>query len=468
MTIRFFLKSDKKALVPVWVRVKSGKDFDLSISLPKAAISPDLWDSKHNEPKAFNKTTQRDLYDKATAISKYLQSVKDNIVEAVDACKEREEPFTSEHLKKIAEKELSSGIEKDKAPRDMVKYCLWLIERMEDGRFRFNNTRQYDKDTIKTWKVFCRVLKDFREWYEAKANPLTWNAIDATTFVEFLTYLEGRGFTVKTINKHIICLKALIRYACSIHHLHDNLSCLDSIHRKKEDEGSSTTKIYLNEKEVQALYEMPMEPGSLKDKVRDLFLVGCYTCQRVSDYNHISKSNFGTTARGTKVIRLIQEKTGIPVVIPILNDNLEAIAKKYDYNLPTVNDVIINRYIKDICKELSKVIPSLAEPIKTILTLPERRAEEEGRLCFDRDEKGNTYKPKYDCVCSHTARRSGITNLYCSGNFSELQLMSISGHKTAAHFYLYIRQSSDELADEIDRIRKEAEKGNEASNESLF
>ena len=466
MTIRFFLKSDKKALVPIWVRVKSGKDIDLSISLSKAVISPDLWDSKHDTVKAFNKTTQRDLYDKAATVSKYLASVKDSIVEAVDACKDREEPFTKEHLQKIAGKESTSEVVEDKAPRDMIKYCQWLIERMEDGRFRYKS-KQYDYDTIKVWKVFCNVLKDFREWYETKSKSLTWASLNADTFDSFLTFMEGRGFTVKTQNKHILCLKALIRYACIRHHLHDNMNCLESMHRKEEVEGCATTKIYLNAEEVQALYEMKLEPGSLKDKVRDLFLVGCYSCQRVSDYNHLSKSNFSTTARGTKVIRLVQEKTNTSVVVPILNDNLESIAEKYNYNLPTVSDVIINRYIKDICKELSKDVPSLAEPVKTILTLPERRAEEADKLHFDRDEEGNTYKPKYDCVCTHTARRSGITNLYCSRLFSTMQLMSISGHKTAQHFYLYVRQSSDELADEIAGIM-EAAKNKTASNEGLF
>lgn len=468
MTIRFFLKSTKKAAVPVWVRVKCGKDADLSASLPKAMIDPSLWDSKRNAPKTFNKATQPDLYAQSAALSKYLDAVRSDIVVAVDACAERDEAFTRERLAEIAGREVKKESPTDKAPQDMLKYCAWLIDRMEDGQF-LNGSTPYDHDTIKTWRVFYRVLSDFRANYESgKGKVLRWDSINKVVYDAFLAFLGGRGYTVKSQNKLIICWKALIRYASSYHGLHDNLGCLAVMRRIPEVAGCSTTKIYLTTDEIQALYDMPLEPGSMKDKVRDLFLIGVYTCQRVSDYNNLSALNFCTTARGTKVIRLTQEKTDNAVVVPILNDNLQAIAEKYDYHFPRVCDVIINRYIKEIAKELSKTVPSLAESVRTILTLPERRAEEEGRLHFERDEAGNVIRPRYELVCTHTARRSGITNLYKSRLFSTLQLMSISGHKSERNFFLYVRESSDELADEIAGIMEAAKTKAVASNEGLF
>ena len=134
------------------------------------------------------------------------------------------------------------------------------------------------------------------------------------------------------------------------------------------------------------LYEMPLE--GLKDKVRDVFLVGCYTCQRFSDYARLEKENFTKTAKGTKVVRIVQEKTGNDVVIPILNDNLLHIAEKYGYDIPKVNDVILNRYIKQILKELSSTVPSLARKERTLLTMKEREKEKQGLVSFERDNKG--------------------------------------------------------------------------------
>ena len=58
--------------------------------------------------------------------------------------------------------------------------------------------------------------------------------------------------------------------------------------------------------------------------------------------------------------------------------------------------------------------------------------------------------PRYDCVTTHTARRSGITNMYLSHKFTIVQMMHVSGHKTQKTFMDYIKLSSDEIADEID------------------
>ena len=107
------------------------------------------------------------------------------------------------------------------------------------------------------------------------------------------------------------------------------------------------------------------------------------------------------------MVRIVQEKTGNTVVIPILNNNLLDIAEKYNYEIPKVSDVILNRYIKKILKELSKTVPSLAKLERTVLTMRERTMEERGEVSFRRDAKGYVVKPRYDLVSSHTARRSG-------------------------------------------------------------
>ena len=216
--------------------------------------------------------------------------------------------------------------------------------------------------------------------------------------------------------------------------------------KKKIEDGDKAIEIYLSEAELQALYEMPL--SGKQDEVRDIFLVGCYTCQRVSDY----KDCFTTTAKGTPVIRLIQKKTRNEVKIPIMNPNLKAICEKYNYNLPYVVDVILNRYIKEILKELSDKVPDLAKMVVTKLTQKQKKLVEDGKLVVEHNEKGEVIMPRYKCVTTHTARRSGITNMYLTHKYSIVQMMHVSGHKTQKTFMDYIKLSSDEIADEIDAI----------------
>ena len=60
--------------------------------------------------------------------------------------------------------------------------------------------------------------------------------------------------------------------------------------------------------------------------------------------------------------------------------------------------------------------------------------------------------PRYNCVTTHTARRSGITNMYLTHKYTILQMMHVNGHKTQKTFMDYIKLSSEEIAEEIDAI----------------
>ena len=95
-----------------------------------------------------------------------------------------------------------------------------------------------------------------------------------------------------------------------------------------------------------------------------------------------------------------------------MNPNLKAICEKYNYRLPSVVDQILNRYIKDILKDLSETVPTLAVKIPTKLTMTQKKKEGLGEIVVERNEKGEVLMPRYDCVTTHTARCSGITNMY--------------------------------------------------------
>jgi integrase len=220
--------------------------------------------------------------------------------------------------------------------------------------------------------------------------------------------------------------------------------------KRKIEEKDKAVEIYLTSEELQALYEMPLT--GLKDQVRDVFLVGCYTCQRVSDYTNLSPDCFTTTSKGTRIIRFVQQKTRTEVMIPIMSNNLQAICEKYNYRIPKIVDQIINRYIKDILTELSKTVPTLAKKVPTVLTMKQRKKMEDGEAAYEKNSKGQYVVTRANSVTTHTARRSGITNMYLSHKFTIVQMMHVSGHKTQKTFMDYIKLSSEEIADEIDAI----------------
>ena len=399
---------------------------------------------------AIDNLISQGIYDKARI---------DEVVEDVVFREERERQRIQEEEERQEQERLRQIKEQEEEARkaDVILFLENFLEGIKNGRIK-NGAENYTLNTCKVWSNFLGILKRF-----IQISPFTWKDINKALADRFVSFMEKNGYMVTSINKYIICFKAMIQNAMD-QELHNNLIALRAFSKKKIQETDKAKEIYLTKTELQALYEMPLE--GLKDKVRDVFLVGCYTCQRFSDYARLEKENFTKTAKGTKVVRIVQEKTGNDVVIPILNDNLLHIAEKYGYDIPKVNDVILNRYIKQILKELSSTVPSLARKERTLLTMKEREKEKQGLVSFERDNKENVIKPRYELVSSHTARRSGITNLYLSGNFDTYQMMSISGHRDEKTFYEYIKLSSDEVADSI--AKKMDERKEAISNERLF
>ena len=388
---------------------------------------------------AIDNLISQGIYDKARI---------DEVVEAIVFREERERQRIQEEEERQEQERLRQIKEQEEEARkaDVILFLENFLEGIKNGRIK-NGAENYTLNTCKVWSNFLGILKRF-----IQISPFTWKDINKALADRFVSFMEKNGYMVTSINKYIICFKAMIQNAMD-QELHNNLIALRAFSKKKIQETDKAKEIYLTKAELQALYEMPLE--GLKDKVRDVFLVGCYTCQRFSDYARLEKENFTKTAKGTKVVRIVQEKTGNDVVIPILNDNLLHIAAKYGYDIPKVNDVILNRYIKQILKELSSTVPSLARKERTLLTMKEREKEKQGLVSFERDNKGYVIKPRYELVSSHTARRSGITNLYLSGNFDTYQMMSISGHRDEKTFYEYIKLSSDEVADSIAQKKEE-------------
>lgn len=447
--VDIFVSSLIRVDIIAWKKAKSG--LDEWNKFLKTKDGKEIYSKMQGVDNAIDSLTEQGIYEK---------SLIDEAVANVIYKEEREQQrIKEEEERKAQEEQMRIEAEKEAARKaDVILFLQNYLEGMRNGSIKYGG-ETYGKNTCKVWNNFLGILKRFYT-----SNPFTWTDINKTLTDRFLCFMESEGYMVKSINKYLICFRAMVGYAYE-QGMHENTLALKAFSKKKVQESDKAKEIYLTGAELQALYEMKLD--GLKETVRDVFLVGCYTCQRFSDYSRLERENFATTAKGTKIVRIVQEKTGNSVVIPILNDNLLHIAEKYDYEIPKVNDVVLNRCIKQILKELSLTAPSLAKLERTVLTMKERTKEERGEVSYIRDAKGYVVKPRYELVSSHTARRSGITNLYLTGLFDSFQMMSVSGHKDEKTFNEYIKLSSDEIADAIAKKIEERNK-NKSSNEELF
>ena len=344
---RFYIlkKDENKEKATLFVRVQApNRKIDVQFTTRiqvgvaewKAAVADEDSLARHRKqnPKLHDKLgrievmLEREMsapqFDKQHVKSEILAISDPNKYEIQRAQEEAEEKakLEEEHIRQEQERLIQEGIEAEKAK--IWNYLSRFCADIKSGK-RLNGNDRYSAGTVKSWHSFMRLYNDFD-----KKHQYTWEMVNREFAARFLAYMEKHRYMITAQNKYLVTLRALVGYAYT-DGVHDNNRATQCFSKKKIDEKDKAAEIYLTSTELQALYEMPLT--GLQEQVRDIFLVGCYTCQRVSDYNNISPDSFTTTAKGTPIIRLTQQKTHTEVKIPIMNPNLQAICEKY--GIPT-------------------------------------------------------------------------------------------------------------------------------------
>jgi site-specific recombinase XerD len=250
-------------------------------------------------------------------------------------------------------------------------------------------------------------LKTHLEEFEKKNSfRIDFDTIGREFYFKFTDYLRAKPYKPNTIGSHIKRIKRLMNEA-----ILDNLTS-NREHQKryfkapKEDADT----IFLNETEIRALYEMEIEfPGYRR--IRDLFVLNCYTGLRHSDWPKVLKEKIQD-----KRLYVKTDKTKEPVIIPV-KPLVKEILDKYE-----------NIYI-----------PSNQKTNDSLKWIGQKAHEK---------KLGNGNFQKWLEIRTHTARRSFATNAYLSG-IPMRDIMQITGHRTTDSFLKYIRVTKIETAEKL-------------------
>lgn len=451
--MKVYVRTNKKAgATKLYIKPKFGKTptwlntgLDVSLSDWDKTFSLDSDNNLIQSDVKVNNLMRKLGYDKKLQdIGNGLRSLRDSNNLSIETANSLIETIVLADVRAEQEKQ-QARLQKvvDTQRKDVKLYIDSYIKGLtgEEIQSLTKKQQEYKHNSIKIWGQFQRIFNEFFITHKVA----TWDDVDKRYIEKFASYLNKK-YLPSTYVRLISCLRTIMGRAFD-DGVRTKQIPSDMFYRPTVKAQDKAAEIYLTNEELDALYNM--ELGGLKELVRDLFLIGCYTGQRFSDYSAITKDCVGATSKGVPVLRLTQVKTGKSVVIPILNDKLVSLLEKYDYTVPEVVDVVFNRYIKDICKKLSESVPSLAEFVPTLLTKTEKEAEEAGRMTFERDSKGRAIKPRYQLVMSHTARRTCITLMHLSGKYTVPQMMSVSGHTKPETFFKYLKQSGDDDANSV-------------------
>lgn len=269
--------------------------------------------------------------------------------------------------------------------------------------------------TLRSYKQTRRLLFAFNA-------KLDFDDIDLNFYDEFVVFLEDDDKSLNTIGKHIKNLKVVLGSATKDGYSH-NLAYTRSDFKVPTE---STTAIYLDEGELKKMTDLKLNGFPKLAWARDIFLIGCYTGQRVSDYNGLTNENIVIGDEDVRLFKIKQKKTGKIVYCPITLE-IQAILDKYDGSPPKkMNEQDINEYIKQVGKKAG-----ITENITCNKTKGGKQINEQ--------------IPKYKMIGTHTARRSFCTNMFKKG-MPTYNIMEFSGHSTEREFYKYIRIEKEQKA----------------------
>lgn len=275
-------------------------------------------------------------------------------------------------------------------------------------------------------QVYQNCLNNLEAYTKERRRKLDFGDISEAWKNDFLTYLFAQNFSNSYIHKILSTLKTIMRDAWKRGITEEDNFAKISLGISKK----SGDKIYLTEAEIDVLARLQLEDNPRLDKVRDLFVIGCLTGQRYSDYDQIKPENIRPIEHEGKTVEcwvFTQRKTGQKVFLPLVNPTLRRILEKHGNRGPKVpTNQKINEYLKDLAQ-----LAGFTQKVE----ISEFKAGRQEKSIYD----------KWQLVSTHTARRSFATNAYKRG-MPVADIMKFTGHTTVASFMQYLKLSHEETA----------------------
>lgn len=314
---------------------------------------------------------------------------------------------------KVLKKQLKQKLGEAKNPNQIYfsEYFEQWIEREK------KIAKGYDgksKNTLRNYDLTRRTLKDFED---KKGIELQFQDIDIDFFYDFIEYLETytKAKSPNTRFLYFTQIKKILNDSFK-QGLHKNQK-----HKDFEYSSVDVDNIYLTDFEILKIYQLDLTGKSQKlTQARDLFIVGCLTGLRFSDYTKISENNFKQTNDGWIYQTMTQKKKN-RVSIPC-NPAVIKIMMKNDFQLKTSSHKVFIGHIRLLGKLAGITEETTIESYK-----------------------GKIIKPKNEFITTHTARRSFATNCYLAG-IDTMTIRAFTGHKTESSFMKYIKVTKEQIA----------------------
>jgi integrase len=331
----------------------------------------------------------------------------------------------------------------------LSQFISQYITECEDGtRLKRRSTKKISPATVKGYKTFRNILEEYQR---SRKVVIDWDDVTLDLYFNLKNYYIERGFSPNTIARYMRTFKIMLNAAKELH-----LTANDDFQSSRFSvDWEDVDNIYITTERIKEMYSLDLmsliklqkrikkikgvdqnETDKLSefikteshrrmlDSARDVFVAGCMLGQRVSDYSRV-RDEMIESIRNRDFVHLTQQKTGKEVYIPVMS-YLRDILHKYHGTLPHIKDSKLNARIK-----LVGLLLGWTEPAGI--------NEQKGVMSYRSNKKF------YECITTHTARRSFATNAYKAG-VPLSAIMAITGHSTELMLRKYLKLDGKEKA----------------------
>lgn len=411
MNYTFKLKepnSDKETLI--YFRSYFGNEKRNFIYSTGEKIKPFEWDFDNRQPNDLNGRTKKS--ENHRSIKKQLDRYSSFFTEVVNRYKNINEELSVGIIKQRFDEEFK----KVKAKEDFFRiYDEFIDERANDY-----TGKGISKSTKTRYEYNRNLLSEFQNYSKIK---ITLGNFNVKTYNEFIKYcVEVKDHSANTIHRDIGLLKTFLYWALNKKYTYNN----DFINFQKPPKFR-TDEIALNYQQVDEIYNHDFSNNKRLERVRDLFVFGCVTGLRYGNYSRITKDDIEGD-----FIRVVDMKSKTKNLAIPLNSISRSILEKYDYELPSISNQKMNKFIKEVFQELE-----FTDEIKKTMKYGDELIEKKSEF--------------YKRISSHTARRSFIT-IMKNKRVPDKVIMSYTGHTSLEVFNAYYRPSEEDKINYMNEV----------------
>lgn len=367
------------------------------------------------------------------------------------------------HKEDIDKLKIAEASAATKSKPTFLEFVAQYIQECESGeRLKQKSTRKISAGTIKNYKGFMYQMEEYQK---ARKKVIDWDDLDFDFYRDYKQFFIKKKYSPNTIARHIKSMKTMLYAAKDLH-----LTTRDDFTSKQwSADKEEVDNVYIPAERLRQMYFFDMSDYQqmkelagkyTKDEnerkslvhalqrdiyrrklmeARDIFVLGCLTGQRVSDYKRINKDMIETIQGNRKFLHLVQVKTGKDVYVPY-DDMIGGILDRYDGHLPKIYDQDLNERIKVVGLLLGWTESAGLTEHRGLLEYTSKK-----RFC--------------DALATHTARRTFATNAYKAG-VSLSAIMAVTGHASEDMLRKYLKLNTKEralmAAEEFDKVRKQA------------